>query len=80
MNGDDIKSRNESMPNFPAGMPIWRRIQCVLGYHRSETRQSAKGHCYGVQTEEGKRRGIFGIHDESPMKLRDQCGRCGKLL
>lgn len=35
---------------------------------------------YGMQTEEGKRRGIFGIHDETPMKLRDQCGRCNTLL
>ena len=80
MNGDDIKWDNRSMPHFPNGMPLWQRVLCLLGYHKSETRQSANGHCYGVQTEEGKRRGIFGIHDETPMKLRDQCGRCGKLL
>lgn len=80
MNGDDIKWSNESMPRFPKAMPLWQRVLCVLGYHKRETRQSAKGHCYGFQTEEGKRRGIFGIHDEAPMKLRDQCGRCGALL
>ena len=80
MDGDDIKHRNDSMPWFPKGMPIWRRVQCLLGYHKRETRQSAKGHCYGVQTDEGKRRGIFGIHDDTPMKLRSQCGRCHALL
>jgi|CXWK01.1.fsa_nt_gi hypothetical protein len=80
MNGDDIKWDNRSMPRFPKGMSLWQRVLCLLGYHKWETRQSAKGHCYGVQTEEGKRRGIFGIHDETPMKLRDQCGRCGTLL
>lgn len=80
MDGDDITRRNESMPWFPKEMPIWRRVQCLLGYHKRETRQSAKGHYYGFQTEEGERRGIFGIHDDTPMKLRDQCGRCHTLL
>lgn len=79
MNGDDITSHNETMPVFPDEMPFWQRVLCLLGYHKWETRQSAKGHCYGVQTEEGKRKGIFGLHDETPMKLRDQCGRCGTL-
>ena len=80
MDGDDITYRNESMPYFPKGMPLWQRALCVLGYHKGETRQSAKGHCYGVQTEEGERKGVFGLHDEKPMKLRDQCARCGALL
>lgn len=57
MNGDDITSSNPSMPDFPDGMPLWQRILCVLGYHKWETRRSAKGHCYGVETEEGKRKG-----------------------
>lgn len=80
MNGDDITYHNNSMPDFPDGMPLWQRILCVLGYHKRETRQSAPGHCYGFPTEEGKRKNVFGLHDESPMKLRDQCGRCGALL
>ncbi len=80
MNGDDIKNYNTSMPHFPSRMPFWQRVLCLFGYHKRETRQSAKGHCYGFQTEEGERRGIYGIHDEQPMKLRDQCGRCDTLL
>jgi hypothetical protein len=80
MDGDDIKRRNESMPWWPKGMPLWQKVLCLFGYHKRETRQSAKGHQYGFQTEEGKQRGIFGIHDEKPMKLRDQCGRCDTLL
>lgn len=80
MNGDDIVWHNNSMPHFPVGMPLWQRVMCVLGYHRRETRQTAIGHCYGVQTAEGIRRGIFGIHDENRAKLRDQCGRCNVLL
>ena len=80
MNGDDITTHNDTIPVFPAAMPLWQRALCLLGYHKAETRQSAPGHCYGVQTEEGKRRGIFGIHDETPLKLRDQCGRCNTLL
>ena len=80
MNGDDIKWSNSSMPVFPKGMKLRHRIMCLFGYHLSETRQTAKGHCYGVQTEEGARKGIFGLHDENPMELRSQCGRCGTLL
>ena len=80
MDGDDITWRNDSMPHFPKGMPLRHRIMCLLGYHKRETRQTAKGHRYGFQTDEGERKGIFGLHDESPMKLRDQCGRCGTLL
>lgn len=80
MDGDDITSVNEQMPHWPADMPLWQRVLCLLGYHQRETRQSARGHCFGVQTAEGERRGIFGIHDETPMKLRDQCGRCRTLL
>lgn len=79
-NGDSITHRNEHMPVFPKGTPLHHRVLCVLGYHKRETRQTAKGHCFGIQTDEGKRRGIFGIHDETPMKLRDQCGRCNVLL
>jgi hypothetical protein len=56
-------------------------VFCVFSdITKKETRQSAKGHCYGFETEEGKERGIKGIHDKDPMKLRDQCGRCGTLL
>jgi hypothetical protein len=80
MDGDDIKIHNNSMPWFPEGLPLWQRILCLLGYHKRETRQTAPGHCYGLKTEEGERKGIFGLHDETPMKLRDQCGRCHALL
>lgn len=76
MNGDDITQRNESIPWFPDGLSLFRRIKCLLGYHVFETRQSAKGHCYGYETEEGKRKGVFGLHDESPLKLRSQCKHC----
>lgn len=76
MNGDDITAHNNSMPWFPDEMPFWQRVLCLFGYHKWETRQSAPGHCYGFQTEEGKRKGVFGLHDENPLKLRDQCGRC----
>jgi hypothetical protein len=62
MNGDDIKWRNESMPWFPAGMPLWQRVLCLLGYHKGESRKTAPDHKF------------------PGMKLRDQCGRCGKLL
>lgn len=70
MDGDDIIWPNQSMPRFPKGMPLWQRVTCVLGYHKRETRQTAKGHRYGDGT----------LHDDKPMKLRDQCGRCGQLL
>ena len=80
MDGDDITCRNTTMPYYPKGMPLWQRVPCLLGYHKRETRQTSKGHCYGIQTEEGLRKGVFGLHDEKPMKLRDQCGRCGALL
>ena len=79
MNGDDIKHSNQSLPWWPDGMPLWQRFLCLFGYHKWENRQSPKGHCFGFQTEEGKRKGVFGLHDESPIKLRDQCGRCQSL-
>lgn len=79
-NGDDITWRNETMPHWPKGLPLWAKIMCLFGYHKPEMRQSAPGHCYGFQTKEGERKGVFGLHDETPMKLRDQCGRCGALL
>lgn len=83
MNGDDITEYNDRLPRvenwFPGGMKWWQKILCVLGKHKWETRQTAKGHCYGFETEEGKRKGIFGLHDEEPMKLRDQCSRCKVL-
>lgn len=44
MDGDDITWRNESMPHFPAAMPLWQRVMCLLGYHKRETRQAAKDH------------------------------------
>lgn len=80
MNGDDIEYRNETVPRWPEGMPLWQRVLCLLGYHKRETRQSAPGHRYGFQTKEGERKGVFGLHDETPLKLRDQCGRCNTLL
>lgn len=80
MNGDDITYCNNSMPDFPKEMPFWQCVLCLFGYHKKETRQTANGHCYGFETEEGKERGIKGIHDKDPMKLRDQCGRCSTLL
>jgi hypothetical protein len=80
MDGDDIKGSNTSMPWFPKEMPWWQRVMCLLGYHKPETRQSAPGHCFGFQTNEGQEKGVFGLHDEAPLKLRDQCGRCGSLL
>jgi hypothetical protein len=79
MNGDDIINTNDTMPVFPIGMRLYRRILCVLGYHVWETRQTAPGHCFGVQTAEGERKGKFGLHDESPLPLRDQCGHCFTL-
>lgn len=79
MNGDDITSSNNTMPYFPKEMSLYRRICCLLGYHKWETRQTAKGHRYGYETEEGKRKGIYGLHDETPMKLRNQCVHCGTL-
>jgi len=80
MNGDDITWSNDSMPRFPKGLPFYRRCMCLLGYHGRETRQTAKGHCYGFQTDEGRRKEVFGLHDETPMKLRDQCPHCFTLL
>lgn len=79
MNGDDIMYENTSLPWFPEKMPFWQRVLCLLGYHKWETRYSAKGHRYGIETKEGKQKGVFGLHDETPMKLRDQCGRCWTL-
>ena len=70
MDGDSITGRNDSMPHWPHGMPLWQRVMCLLGYHKRETRQTAKGHRYGDGT----------LHDDKPMQLRDQCGRCGALL
>lgn len=69
-NGDDITRRNQSMPWWPKEMPLWQRVTCLFGYHKRETRQTAKGHRYGDGT----------LHDDRPMKLRDQCGRCFTLL
>jgi len=44
MDGDEIMRRNESMPHFPDEMPIWRRVQCLLGYHKRETRKTGPNH------------------------------------
>lgn len=79
MNGDDIKDINDSLPWWPEEMPLWQKVLCLFGYHKWETRQSAKGHRYGFQTKEGERKGVFGLHDENPMQLRDQCARCHSL-
>lgn len=79
MDGDDITSCNNSIPWWPEGMPVWQKVLCLLGYHKWETRQTAKGHCYGIETEEGIRKGKHGLHDENPMKLTDQCARCQTL-
>lgn len=62
MDGDDIKDSNLTIPVFPDNTPIWHRILCVLGYHKSEKRQCGKDHKY------------------PGMKLRNQCGRCNRLL
>lgn len=70
MNGDDIQWSNSTMPAYPDGMPLWQKIMCLMGYHKSETRQTAPGHRYG----NGR------LHNDEPMKLRNQCGRCFKLL
>jgi hypothetical protein len=64
----DIHWRNETMPVFPDGMPLWARVLCLLGYHNAEPRQCDDHHCYGDGTPSNN------------MKLRDQCGRCGTLL
>jgi hypothetical protein len=69
MNGDDIKYHNDTLPRWPRSMPLWQRVLCLFGYHKWETRQTAKGHRYGNGT----------LHDDAPMKLRDQCGRCSTL-
>ena len=79
MSGDDIVQVNDSLPWWPDGLSLWRRIRCLLGYHIWETRQTAKGHCYGVDTEEGKRKGKFGLQDETPLRLRNQCKYCLSL-
>lgn len=83
MNGDDITYINENLPRFERWFPEktkwWQKILCLIGRHKWETRQSAKGHCYGFETEEGKRKKRFGLHDESPLKLRDQCAWCDSL-
>jgi len=44
MDGDDIKWSNNTMPYFPKSMPLWQRILCLLGYHKSEARQCGKDH------------------------------------
>jgi hypothetical protein len=62
MDGDDITTRNQTVPEFPEGLPLWFRITCVLGYHKRETRKTGPNHEY------------------PGMSLRDQCGRCNKLL
>ena len=80
MNGDDITKSNQTLPRWPNNMPLWQRVLCLFGYHKRETRQTAKGHCFGVKTAEGERKGVFGLHNEKPMKLRDQCDRCNTLL
>ena len=72
MNGDDIEWFNQSMPHFPEKMPFWQRVLCLFGYHKWETRQTAKGHRFGPELNNA-------LHDDNPMKLRDQCGRCGTL-
>lgn len=76
---DDIEWSNDSLPHFPKEMNIFQKIMCLFGHHKWEKRQTSKGHCYGFETEEGKERGIKGIHDKDPMKLRDQCSRCCSL-
>jgi hypothetical protein len=63
MDGQDIKSLNDTMPRFPKRMPLWQRILCVLGYHKWESRKAGPGRKLLVQG----------------MKLRDQCGRCDTL-
>ncbi len=65
MNGDDITQRNDSMPWYPAEMNLFRRAQCLLGYHKREKRQTFR---FGSETR------------KEPMQLRDQCGRCHTLL
>lgn len=75
----DITEINNSLPQWPDGMPLWQKIFCLFGYHKWEPRQTAPGHCFGFQTGEGTRKGKFGLHDESPMKLRDQCARFHSL-
>lgn len=42
MDGDDITERNESMPWYPKGLPLWQRVLCLLGYHKPEIRMSGK--------------------------------------
>ena len=68
MNGDDITWSNSSMPYFPKEMGLFKRIRCLLGYHKKETRQTIKAGLNGLEMR------------KEPMKLRDQCGRCGTLL
>ncbi len=69
MNGDDITRHNTSLPWFPKEMNIFRRVQCLLGYHNPETRQSTR---YGPEHLNKKRK--------QPLPLRDQCARCFTLL
>ncbi len=67
-NPKPITWSNDSLPYFPDEMPWWQRVLCVLGYHRWEPREIAPGHRLGD-----------GSLTTRPMKLRDQCGRCGAV-
>lgn len=62
--GQDIYgSGNTRMPQYPAGMPLWQRILCLLDYHKMEIRYAPRRiRDDGMVLE--------------PMRLRDQCARC----
>lgn len=65
--GQDIfGSGNNSIPQWPAGMPVWQRVLCLLGYHKMEIRYAPR------RTRDD------GVVLE-PMRLRDQCNRCRTL-
>lgn len=42
----DITRRNETIPVFREGTPLWHRILCVLGYHKREPRHCGPDHKY----------------------------------
>lgn len=67
MNGDDITHSDANLPIFDEGTPLWKRVLCVLGYHKRETRVAPR------------RRNGYGDMI-GPSKLRDQCGRCHTYL
>jgi hypothetical protein len=68
MNGDDIKWQNDSIPWWPDEMWWWwQKVMCLMGWHKRETRFEYRNQ-------------ITRVLHTTPIRERDQCGRCGALL